>query len=74
MNPIYNELYRALMSRYKTEIQECKSTIKIYFEQPVGIGDHSNHLNEMDQLMDRMTEASDKLKMLKKTFGEYSRL
>ena len=28
MNPIYNELYRALMSRYKTEIQELLDSEK----------------------------------------------
>jgi len=72
---ISNELYQSLLQRYETEIQECKSTLLIYFEKSIGIADHSNILDEMDELINRMSSANDKLKMLKKTFGnEYSKL
>jgi hypothetical protein len=72
---ISNELYQSLLQRYETEVQECKSTLLIYFEKSIGIADHSNILDEMDELINRMSSANDKLKMLKKTFGnEYSKL
>ena len=72
---ISNELYKSLILRYETQIQEYKSTLMIYFENAVGIGDHANHLEEMDGLVSKMTNADDKLNMLKKTFRkEYSKL
>lgn len=69
MNFIENELFKTLEKKYEQKIQECKSILMIYFEKSVGIGDHSNHLEEMNKLITEMTEANDNLKMLHKTFG-----
>ena len=55
--------------KYETQIQEYKTSLLIYFEKSVGIGDHPNHLEEMDQLIEQMTSANDKLKILQDTFG-----
>ena len=72
---ISNELYLSLIQKYETEIQEYKTTLLIYFERPVGIGDHANHIDEMDDLVSKMSSANDKLKMLKLVFeGKYSKL
>ena len=40
----------------------------IYFENAVGIGDYPNHLEEMDDLVSKMSSANDKLKFLKYIF------
>jgi len=75
MEKISNEMYRSLVQRYETEIQEYKTTLMIYFESSVGIGDHANHLEEMNLLVEKMTSAHDKLKMLKFIFeNRYSKL
>ena len=58
----------ALEARYEAQILEADATLKIYFESSVGIGDHANHIDEMDGLVSKMAEAYDKLKMLKKIF------
>jgi hypothetical protein len=34
----------------------------------VGISDHSEHINEMDQLLEKITSANDKLTTLEKHF------
>ena len=68
MSNISDHMYNSLIRRYENEIQECKTTLLIYFESSVGIGDHSNHIDEMDGLISRMAEAYDKLKILKKIF------
>ena len=68
MKKISSELYKTLTKKYETEIQEGLSTLLIYFENPVGIGDHSNHLKEMDELISVMSSENDKLKILKETF------
>ena len=72
---ISNELYKSLILRYETQIQEYKSTLMIYFENAVGIGDHPNHLEEMDDLVGKMSSANDKLQMIITMFeGTYSKL
>ena len=72
---ISNELYKSLILRYETQIQEYKSTLMIYFENAVGIGDHANHLEEMDDLVSKMSSANDKLKFLKYIFeNQYAKL
>ena len=75
MNNLSKELYESLQMKYNTEIQQYKTTLIIFFEQSVGIGDHANHLDEMNILLEKMTSANDKLKMLNLTFGKiYSKL
>ena len=75
MDNISNELYISLKIKYQNEIQTYKTTLLIYFENPVGISDHSDHIDEMDQLLEKMTSANDKLTTLEKHFKMmYSRL
>ena len=60
--------------KYQNEIQTYKTTLLIYFEKPVGISDHSDLIEEMDQLLEKMACANDKLTALEKHFDMYSRL
>ena len=43
----------------------------IYFNNSVGIGEHPQHLEEMDVLVGNITDANDKLESLMREFGEY---
>jgi hypothetical protein len=75
MNNLSQELYESLRLKYNTEIQEYKTTLFIFFENSIGIGDHANHIDEMNLLIEKMTSANDKLKMLNLTFGKiYAKL
>ena len=75
MKSIGNELYTSLCLKYKKEVQECKTSLLIYFENSVGIGDHPNHLDEMDKLIEKMASADEKLKILENMFyTSYSKL
>ena len=38
--------------------------IKVYLENPVGIGEHPQHLDELDKQFGKIAEAEDKLKAL----------
>jgi hypothetical protein len=58
-------LYRALESKYQAQIAEAQATLAIYFESSVGIGEHPQHLEEMDKFVAQMAEAKDKLETLK---------
>ena len=58
-------LYEALESKYIAQIAEAKSTLAIYFESSVGIGEHPQHLEEMDKFVTQLTDAEDKLESLR---------
>ena len=57
-------LYEALESKYLAQIAEAKATLAIYFESSVGIGEHPQHLEEMDKFVAQLAEAEDKLQIL----------
>ena len=66
MNTIKHGLMNALRTRYEADVQEGLSTLLIYFNNPVAIGEHPQHLEEMNTLLDKMATANDKLEMLSK--------
>ena len=57
-------LHEALELKYLAQIAESKASLSIYFENSVGIGEHPQHLEEMDKLVEKMTNAKDKLETL----------
>jgi hypothetical protein len=57
-------MYEALTLKYRSEMAEAEATLLIYFNNPVGIGEHPQHLEEMDKFVEKMTNAKDKLDML----------
>lgn len=54
----------ALEARYEAQIAEAEATIKIYLEQSVGIGEHPQHIDEVDKLIQKIAEAEEKLGIL----------
>ena len=54
----------ALEARYNAQIAEADATIKIYLENSVGIGEHPQHIDEVDKLITKITEANEKLNEL----------
>ena len=57
-------IIQALEDRYNAQISEAEATIKIYLEQPVGIGEHPQHVDEVDKLIEKIAAAEEKLKVL----------
>ena len=57
-------IIEALQDRYNAQISEADATIKIYLEKPVGIGEHPQHIDEIDKLIDKIAQAEEKLKIL----------
>ena len=58
-------LLQALEDKYEADISAAEVTLKIYLENSVGIGEHPQHLDEIDKLINKIAEAEDKLKVLK---------
>ncbi len=63
------EMLEALRKRYEAQIAEAEATINIYLFKPVGIGEHPQHLDEIDKLLGKIAEAQDKLKVIN-TWGK----
>ena len=55
----------ALEARYEAHIAEADATIKIYLENSVGIGEHPQHIDEVDKLIEKISTAEDKLEVIK---------
>lgn len=68
-NNLSEDLLNALTMKYKSDIQSALATLRIYLHNPVGIGEHPQHLEEMDNLVETMASNSDKLETLKKHFS-----
>ena len=57
-------ILQALEDRYNAQISEADATIKIYLENSVGIGEHPQHIDEIDKLVEKIANAQEKLKEL----------
>ena len=69
-----NALLDALEDRYQAVIPEADATIKIYLEHPVGIGEHPQHIDELDKLFQKIADAQEKLEAIKDYRGERNAL
>ena len=63
-------LGQSLEQKYQAEITAAKSTMLIYFTSPVGLGEHPQHLEEMDKQLEIIASAQDKLDALHRFFPE----
>ena len=63
-------LLNALEDRYNAKISEADATIKIYLTNSVGIGEHPQHLEEIDKQLGKIAEAEDKLDSLESFQGD----
>ena len=57
-------LLQALEDKYQAQISEADATIKIYLDNSVGIGEHPQHIEEIDKPLQKIADASEKLKEL----------
>lgn len=74
MKTLAQELYNALSLRYQAAISDGKARMRIYFEHPVGIGEHPQHLEEIDKLLDIIAQAEDKKSVLERHFEQHQKI
>ena len=58
------QMLDALRAKYNADYKQAKLTLDIYLKNAVGIGEHPQHFEEMDKLVDAMATAKDKLNTL----------
>ena len=64
------QLVNALKTKYDADYQMHKANLDIYLNNPVGIGEHPQHFEEMDKLVESMTAARDKLEVLNQEYPD----
>ena len=57
-------ILNALRTRYEAEIAEADATVNIYLSNSVGIGEHPQHIDEINKLIDKIAQAKEKLEVL----------
>ena len=65
MATIKKMILEALEKKYNAEIAEADATIKIYLENPVGIGEHPQIVEEADKQIAKICRNREKLEELK---------
>ena len=68
---VANAMYAALHNQARAEISTARATLLVYFTNPVGIGEHPQHLEEMTKLLDQISQAEDRITALSEHFSEF---
>ena len=69
---VQNKLLQASIDKYKAEISEALATLDVYFNNPVGIGEHPDLLAEIDKYVEKLETATGKLQTLQRYFDEHA--
>ena len=62
------QLVEALKDKYSADYSTEHASLEIYMTNPVGIGEHPQHIEEMDKWIEQMASAQDKLDILEKEY------
>jgi hypothetical protein len=68
MDKIKTKMYEALKKKYESETLDAEASLLVYFTNPVGIGEHPQHIEEMDKLIEKRANAQDKLENLEQFY------
>ena len=64
--PSYKEvMVDALEKKYEAQMAIAESNIKVFMENPVGVGEHSNIVQEVEKLLKEIKDAKEMLDELK---------
>ena len=63
-------LINALNDKYEAEISAAHATINIYLNSSVGIGEHPQHISEIDKQLQKIVDAEEKLNILEDFEGK----
>ena len=57
-------ILNALRAKYEAEIAAADATANIYLENSVGIGEHPQHIDEVNKQIEKIAAAREKLEVL----------
>ena len=56
------------MAKLEVDRIESIAILKVYFNSPVGIGEHPDLITEIDKYVEKLANATDKIEALKANF------
>ena len=64
--PSYKDvIVDALEKKYEAQMAQAEANIKVYMENPVGVGEHPNIVHEVEKLLKEIRDAKEMLDELK---------
>ena len=63
-------LVKAIRKKYEADMETALATIDIYLANSVGIGEHPQHIQEIDKLLSQYCAAKEKLESLVRHFDD----
>ena len=67
---IRDRLVKAMRKKYEADMESALATIDIYLTNSVGIGEHPQHIQEIDKLLSNYCAAKEKLESLVRHFDD----
>tara|TARA_X000001316_G_C912093_1_gene27186 strand:+ start:388 stop:627 length:240 start_codon:yes stop_codon:yes gene_type:complete len=67
-NEMKDQLIKAARMHAEGELERAKTNILVYMNQSVGIGEHSDIVEAIQEELDKMAAASDRIDMLEEHF------
>ena len=64
------QLVKAARMHAEGELERAKTNIMVYMNQSVGIGEHSDIVEAIQEELDKMASATDRIEMLNQHFSE----
>ena len=65
-----DQLIKALRMHAEGELERAKTNIMVYMNHSVGIGEHSDVVEAIQEELDKMAAASDRIEMLESHFED----
>ena len=63
-----SNIVKALSLKYQSEIESARANIEVYMNNPAGIGEHSDLIGAIDEQLEKLTTAEEKLKAVQEHF------
>lgn len=63
------QLLKAARMHAEGELERAKTNVMVYLNQPVGIGEHSDIVEAVQEELDKMAAAEERLEVLTKHFS-----
>ena len=57
-----DDILKSQIHYYEGLIAKHKQNVEVYLTYPVGIGEHPQHIEEIDKLLQKIVDAQEKLK------------
>ena len=69
--PLNQRMVTALMQDCHANIQKAECNVYAFLDNPVGVGDHANIIETIQEQLDIISKHKDRLNVLESTFHEF---